>query len=128
MIRKLILIPAAATTLFAVAQLYFTLSNSAMDWWAIVRMFAAIAVLVMGWLTLKYANSEETTDTQIEILQTGAIGLVLLGVVGSIMAFQTGQATGDFEYYLFLADALFIGQGVLTLGALWLEGRLLSTH
>jgi hypothetical protein len=35
--------------------------------------------------------------------------------MGAVLAFLTGQATGDFEYYLFLADALFIGQGALTL-------------
>ena len=127
MIRKLILLPAAVTSLFAIAQLYFSLSDAAIAWWIIIRMIAALAVLAMGWLTLSYANYEHTTERQVDTLQTGAMGLILLGFVGAVLAFQTGQATGNFEYYLFLADALFIGQGLFTLFTLWLEKQYRQT-
>ncbi len=123
MIRKLVLLPAAVTSMFAIAQLYFTLSDAAIGWWMIIRMIAALAVLAMGWLTLSYANNQHTSEHQVDVLQNGAMGLILLGFVGATLAFQNGQATGDFEYYLFMADALLIGQGLFTLFILRLENQ-----
>jgi hypothetical protein len=120
MLRKLILIPAALTSTFAAASLFFSLADPDSDpGRLVVQILSAAFIFAAAGLAGTFAFKISISESLRTWMGLAGIGLIALGLVGGIMAFVSGRNSGDFEYYLFLADALFIGQGSLHLLAAW---------
>ncbi len=115
MVRILLILWAGFTSLIAVANSVFVFmfpDGSAL--WNTSRFLASVFIIIVGVLTWSFVGLKSSKNNLRQFLSFCSIGLVVLGIFGTLHAFYLGQTTGDFEYYLFPINMLLIGQGALT--------------
>ena len=115
MIRILLILWAAFTSLIAVLNSVFVFmfpDGSAL--WNISRVLVSVFIIIVGVLTWSFVHFKNSKNNLRQLLSFCSIGLVVLGIMGTLHAFYLGQITGDFEYYLFPINMLLMGQGALT--------------
>ena len=117
MINILLLILAIFTSLIAVLNSVFVFmfpDGSAL--WNTSRFLVSVFIIIVGGLTWSFVRLKSSKNNLRQLLFFCSIGLVVLGILGTLHAIYLGQTTGDFEYYLFPIHALLFGQGALTFG------------
>ena len=82
--------------------------------WNTSRVLISVFIIIVGVLTWLFVRFKHFENNRRQFLSFGSIGLVVLGIIGTLHAFYLGQITGDFEYYLFPINMLLMGQGALT--------------
>jgi len=115
MINILLLTLAIFTSLIAVLNSVFVFmfpDGSAL--WNISRVLVSVFIVIVGVFTWSVSRSKSSKNNLRQLLSFCSIGLVVLGIFGTLHAFYLGQTTGDFEYYLLPIHALLFGQGALT--------------
>ena len=115
MVRILLILWAGFTSLIAVANSVFVFmfpDGSAL--WKTSRILVSVFIIIVGVLTWSFVRLKNSKNNLRQFLSFCSIGLVVLGIFGTLHAFYLGQTTGDFEYYLFPINMLLIGQGALT--------------
>ena len=115
MINILLLVLAIFTSSLAVLNSVFVFmfpDGSAL--WNIFRVLVSVVIMLVGVLTWSVVCLKSSKNNLRQFLSFCSIGLVVLGIFGTLQAFYLGQTTGDFEYYLFPINMLLIGQGALT--------------
>jgi hypothetical protein len=120
MLRKIVLIPAALTTAFAAINIFFGITASdIVPARLIIQVLSAAFIFAAALLAWAFAFRPALSKNLGTWMSLAGVGLIATGLVGGWMAYAIGSRTGDFEYYLFLADGLLIGQGGLHLLAAW---------
>ncbi len=115
MINILLLVLAIFTSSLAVLNSVFVfLSPDGSALWNTSRFLVSVFIIIAGVLTWSVVRLKSSKYNLPQLLSFCSIGLVILGIFGTLHAFYLGQTTGDFEYYLFPINMLLIGQGALT--------------
>lgn len=116
MLRKIVLVPAALTSLYAATSIYFGISAAdPTPARLLIQLLSAAFIFAAALLAWAFAFRPSLSEPLGTWMSLSGVGLIALGVVGALVAFVIGSRTGDFEYYLFLADAVLVGQGSLHL-------------
>ncbi len=118
MYRKIILFPAVLTTAFALTSIFFGIADPDQEAGQFsIRLVAALFIFASAWLARAYAFRPSLSRKLETWLILSGWGLIALGGIGAMLTTFNGLRSGDFEYYLYLSNALFIVQGGLHLVA-----------